>query len=247
MDENITNENEIEENGSVASCSTTERRVNTAVLEPSVTEEKYFLFKAKTVTRVGNSQENDAPNKEKEEEQPKEKKGFFAWIKKILPSKRKLIQLYSALLFNSNLKGFTTGYIYQGPTKNLCTPGLNCYSCPGATTACPLGSLQNAMTNSDKSTIFYILGILLLYAIIAGRWICGWLCPFGLIQEVLYKIKTPKAKKSKFTRVLSYLKYVILVVFCIVIPLLYVFKDTPLPGFCKYICPAGTLEGAIGL
>ena len=196
---------------------------------------------------VGDEGSSTSGAPEGEENEPKKEKGFFAWLKRVFPSKRKLIQIYSALLFNSNLKGFTTGVIYQGPTKNLCTPGLNCYSCPGATTACPLGSLQNAMTSSDKSTIFYIFGILLLYAIIAGRWICGWLCPFGLIQELLYKIKTPKAKKSKFTRVLSYLKYVILIVFCILVPLLYAFRNVPVPGFCKYICPAGTLEGAIGL
>ncbi|MBQ4509132.1 MAG: 4Fe-4S binding protein [Clostridia bacterium] len=172
---------------------------------------------------------------------------FISWLKKIKPSKRKIIQLYSALLFNANLKGFKTGVIYQGNTKNLCCPGINCYSCPGANTACPLGSLQNAMTSADKSTIFYILGILVLYGLLAGRWICGWLCPFGLIQELFYKIKTPKLKKSKFTRALTYLKYVILVFFVFVIPILYSLRNTPVPAFCKYICPAGTLEGAMGL
>lgn len=181
---------------------------------------------------------------EKTEKKPNR---FISWLKKIKPSKRKIIQLYSALLFNANLKGFKTGVIYQGNTKNLCCPGINCYSCPGANTACPLGSLQNAMTSADKSTIFYILGILVLYGLLAGRWICGWLCPFGLIQELFYKIKTPKLKKSKFTRALTYLKYVILVFFVFVIPILYSLRNTPVPAFCKYICPAGTLEGAMGL
>ena len=103
------------------------------------------------------------------------------------------------------------------------------------------------MTSSDKSTIYYIFGIILLYAILAGRWICGWLCPFGLIQELLHKIKTPKLKKSIFTRILSYLKYVILIFFVFVIPLIYSLRNVPLPAFCKFICPAGTFEGAIGL
>ena len=181
-------------------------------------------------------------------EQKVTKKGRFkAWLKNHKPTKRRIIQFYSALLFNANLKGFKTGYIYKGGVKNICTPGLNCYSCPGATTACPLGSLQNAMTSADKSTAYYIFGIILLYAILAGRVICGWLCPFGLIQELLHKIKTPKLKKSKFTRVFSYLKYVILVFFVFVIPIVYSLRNVPLPAFCKYICPAGTLEGAIGL
>jgi ferredoxin len=67
------------------------------------------------------------------------------------------------------------------------------------------------------------------------------------VQDLLYKIKTPKIKKSKITRALSYFKYVILAFLVIVLPLIYVFWDFPLPAFCKYICPAGTLGGAIGL
>ena len=59
-------------------------------------------------------------------------------IKKWLPSKRKLMQLYFALLFNANLKGFVSGSIYKGSTKKMCVPGINCYSCPGAVGACPL-------------------------------------------------------------------------------------------------------------
>lgn len=171
---------------------------------------------------------------------------FTQKIKKIIPSRRKIIQLYCAVLFNANLKGFSSGTIYKGSSKKMCVPGLNCYSCPGAIGACPLGSLQGSFSN-NKSTIFYVFGILFLYAVIFGRMICGWMCPFGLIQELLYKIKTPKIKKSPVTRALSYFKYVILVFFVIIIPIMYAFRDTPLPAFCKYICPAGTLEGGIML
>lgn len=167
-------------------------------------------------------------------------------IRRILPSRRKLIQLYAALLFNANLKGFATGNIYQGGTKQFCAPGINCYSCPGAVAACPLGSLQGSFS-ADRSTLYYVCGILLLYCILFGRMICGWVCPFGLIQELLYKIPTPKLKKSPVTRILSYLKYVILVFFVLIVPITYAFRDTPLPAFCKYICPAGTLEGGLGL
>ncbi len=163
------------------------------------------------------------------------------------PTKRRLIQLYAALLTNANIKGFVTGQIYQGPMKNACAPGLNCYSCPGASGACPLGALQNALASSQKRVPYYVFGIIVLYGILFGRWICGFLCPFGLIQELLHKIKTPKIKKSSVTRVFSYLKYVILALFTIILPLIYAFRDFPLPAFCKYICPAGTLEGAIGL
>lgn len=167
-------------------------------------------------------------------------------IVSLLPTKRKLIQLYTALLFNANFKGFISGNIYRGASKNVCVPGINCYSCPGAVGACPLGSLQGSFS-ADRSTLFYVGGIILLYSFLFGRMICGWLCPFGLIQELLFKIRTPKLKKNHVTRVLSYLKYVILVVFVFIIPIMYAFRNTPLPAFCKYICPAGTLEGGIGL
>ena len=169
------------------------------------------------------------------------------WWENHGPTKRRLIQLYSALLFNSYLKGYITGDIFKGATKNVCTPGLNCYSCPGAVTSCPLGALQNAFSASGKTAPYYMLGIIMLYGIIFGRWICGWLCPFGLLQDLLHKIKTPKLKKNAVTRVLSMLKYVVLAVFVIIIPLIYMTKDLPLPAFCKYICPAGTIGGAIGL
>lgn len=172
---------------------------------------------------------------------------FINAIKRLLPTKRRLIQLYAALLANPNIKGFATGTIYQGAGKNVCTPGLNCYSCPGAGGACPLGSLQNALSASGKTVPFYVFGIIILYGIIFGRMICGFFCPFGLIQDLLFKIKTPKIGKSRFTKVLSYLKYVILVLFVVIFPLMYAFRDFPLPGFCKYICPAGTLGGAIAM
>ena len=173
-------------------------------------------------------------------------KKFLDGLKRWLPSRRKWIQLYAALLFNANLKGFINGSIYKGNTKAMCVPGLNCYSCPGAVGACPLGSLQGAFS-ADRSTLYYVCGILVLYGVLLGRTICGWLCPFGLIQELLHKIKTPKLKKGPVTRVLSALKYVILVFFVGIVPVMYAFRDTPLPAFCKYICPAGTLEGGLSL
>ena len=98
-------------------------------------------------------------------------------LRALKPSKRRLIQLYAALLANANLKGFATGQIYQGPLKGLCTPGLNCYSCPGAGGACPLGALQNALASSNARVPYYVFGIILLYGVLLGRWICGFLCP----------------------------------------------------------------------
>lgn len=173
-------------------------------------------------------------------------KKFFVkvkdWIVNHLPTKRRLIQLYAALLTNANIKGFATGKIYTGSTKTACVPGLNCYSCPGAIGACPLGALQDSLAASSTRAPAYIFGILILFGLLLGRVICGFLCPFGLIQELLYKIRSPKLRKSRFTRVLSYFKFVLLGIL-IAVPIIY----AGIPSFCKYVCPAGTLEGAVSL
>lgn len=175
----------------------------------------------------------------------RKKLSFKDWWAIHKPSKRRLIQIYVALLYNINIKGFVTGQIYRGDTKAFCVPGLNCYSCPGAVASCPLGALQNAI--AGRSSAYYVLGIILLYAILFGRTVCGFLCPVGLAQELLYKIPSPKLKKSKVTYVLSYFKYVILAVFVVAIPIIYSVSGVTVPAFCKYICPGGTLGGAIFL
>ena len=203
------------------------------------------------MTEDKNNQVPETP--ETENGEPK-KKGFKVWWQNHKPTKRRLIQLYAALLFNVNFKGFFTGRIYTGDVKGLCVPGMNCYSCPGASGACPLGSLQNALAHSGPKTetpnaIFYVIGIIILYGLLLGRMICGFLCPVGLGQELLYKIKTPKLKKSRVTRILSYFKYVLLAVLVIGVPLVFMLAPSSavVPGFCKYVCPAGTFGGAIGL
>lgn len=183
----------------------------------------------------------------KEEAKAGGKKGFKEWWNNHKPSKRRLIQVYAALLFNASLKGYVTGDIYKGNTKYMCVPSLNCYSCPGAVGACPLGSLQNALRDTKHTAPYYVLGIIAIFCLVLARTICGFLCPAGLLQELLYKIRTPKLKKSKVTRVLSYFKYVVLAVLVLAIPIIYGIMDMTLPAFCKYICPSGTFGGAIGL
>lgn len=160
--------------------------------------------------------------------------------------KRKLVQICTALLYNGNFAGFTDGNIWKGSSKNICLPGLNCYSCPGALGACPLGSLQSSLSGVFLRIPFYVLGFILLFALIFARLICGWGCPFGLVQELLYKIPTPKLQRNRFTYLLSYLKYFIALIFLIILPLaFYQFTGSGVPAFCKFICPAGTLEAVL--
>lgn len=162
--------------------------------------------------------------------------------------KRIYIQLLSALLYNANIPGFARGTIYKGDVKGVCVPGLNCYSCPGAIAACPLGSLQAALGEAKYKLPLYTVGTLLLFGILMGRGVCAFLCPFGLIQELLYKIPSPKLRKSRFTRLLSLSKYIVLLLFVLFLPLYYLVSyGASVPAFCKYICPVGTLEGGIPL
>lgn len=162
--------------------------------------------------------------------------------------KRKLVQMITLISTNGYFKGFLDGSIYSGKLKSICVPGLNCYSCPGAFGACPIGSLQAVISDIKYKFSFYIVGFLTLMGVTMGRFICGWLCPFGLIQELLNKIPSPKFKVSKRFEKLKYLKYVILLVFVILLPMFWV-NDVGMgsPTFCKYICPAGTLEGGVPL
>lgn len=162
---------------------------------------------------------------------------------------RHRIQVLWALLTNSYLAGFAQGKIYKGQLKNLCLPGLNCYSCPGALGACPIGALQAVIGSWNFKFAFYVAGFLMFVGALLGRFVCGWLCPFGLIQDLLHKIPFPrKIKTFPGDMLLRKLKYVILVVFVILLPMFLVdIMGQGAPYFCKLICPAGTLEGGLPL
>ncbi len=164
-------------------------------------------------------------------------------------SLRTWVQICYAALTNGYAAGFVKGRIFQGQTKRFCLPGLNCYSCPGALGACPIGSLQAVLSSRDYSFSFYVAGFLMLVGALAGRFVCGWLCPFGLVQDLLNKIPFPKKlRKLPGDRFLRYLKYVILAGFVIILPLTVLdIIGQGSPWFCKYICPSGTLLGGIPL
>ena len=156
-------------------------------------------------------------------------------------------QLVAALASNPLLLNFFLGKIHKGNSKIVCVPGLNCYSCPAAAASCPIGSLQAVIGSSKFHFAYYIVGFLILIGILLGRIVCGFLCPFGWFQELLHKIPTKKFSTKKW-RLLTYLKYVVLAVFVIFLPMTVV-NEVGLgdPFFCKYICPAGILEGGIPL
>lgn len=157
------------------------------------------------------------------------------------------IQFLATFLTNPFFFNFFQGKIYRGKIKNMCVPGLNCYSCPGAAGSCPIGAFQAVVGASKFSFSYYIVGIVILIGTILGRVVCGFLCPFGWFQELLHKIPSKKYSTKHF-RYLTYLKYVILIVFVCILPITIVNEvGISNPYFCKYICPAGILEGGIPL
>ncbi|HCL56331.1 MAG TPA: 4Fe-4S binding protein [Spirochaetia bacterium] len=140
--------------------------------------------------------------------------------------KRRYYQIFSAVFFNLP---FLSVYL-----KNVPVPVLNCYACPLASGACPIGTLQFFVMTGQFP--YFTLGILTLFGILLGRFYCASLCPFGFIQDLLFK--TNKIEK-KTARWFSYLKYLILTIFVLILPFIFLS-----PIFCK-ICPAGTLEAGI--
>lgn len=162
---------------------------------------------------------------------------------------RLIIQAAVFALTNGYVKGWLSGKIYKGNLKSICVPGLNCYSCPGALGSCPVGSLQAVLGSGRYKISLYVLGFIGLFGVIFGRLICGFACPFGLVQDLLYKIPFPKKFKNIYGhKILKYLRYVVLIVFVIVLPLTVVnLAGVGQPWFCEYICPSGTLFGGIPL
>lgn len=157
--------------------------------------------------------------------------------------KRKLIQIAAFGFTNSHLGNFASGKLYTGKWKQFCNPGLNCYSCPAATLACPIGAMQAVASSMQYNFSFYVVGILLAVGVLLGRFVCGWICPFGLVQELFYKIPS---RKYRLPKLFTYVKYGILVVFVIVLPVTATnYMGIGKPAFCQYICPSGTLFGGI--
>jgi len=165
---------------------------------------------------------------------------------------RARIQVLATLVSNIHLGGFIKGSIYQGPVKQACVPGLNCYSCPGAVASCPLGSLQNFIGHPIYRVSFFVAGFIVLIGGILGRFVCGWLCPFGLFQEWLNRFSRkkwrPELSSPRLHRALLRGKVVFLLGLVVLWPLV----DSMLnrygsPAFCKYLCPSGTLMAGLPL
>lgn len=168
-------------------------------------------------------------------------------VSHILARFRCWIQVATTFITNPHIPNFFKGTLYQGATKSVCVPGLNCYSCPAASGACPIGAFQAVVGSSKFHFSYYITGMLILFGVLLGRFICGFLCPFGWFQELIHKLPCKKFS-TKSLHFLTWIKYGVLIIMVLLLPMLVV-NDLGLgdPFFCKYLCPQGVLEGAIPL
>lgn len=167
-------------------------------------------------------------------------------MKKKYRFRRLIIQIIFFFLQNPLLGNFFSGKIYQGRLKMVCTPGLNCHSCPAAVTSCPLGAMQFFLA-TKQSVSLWVMGFVVVVGAFFGRLVCGYVCPMGLLQDLLYRIKTPKRKMV--LRWARYLKYLVLLLFVILLPLFFTHELSGVgeTWFCKYICPSGIVFGAVPL
>jgi ferredoxin-type protein NapH len=119
----------------------------------------------------------------------------------------------------------------------FCAPVFHCYSCPLATFACPIGVLANF--SALHLFPFVALGLLIAVGAVFGSMVCGWACPFGLLQDLAAKTPTPKFDLPRWT---GHLRYVVLAGAVLLVP--FFFGETHPLFICK-LCPAGALEGGI--
>ena len=151
-----------------------------------------------------------------------------------LSSLRRFTQLASTVFTNSYFASFATRAVNTNSLKGICVPVLNCYSCPSALFSCPIGTLQHF--SAMHAIPYYALGLIGAVGAVVGRMPCGWICPFGFVQDLMYKIRS---RKYRIPQIYTYVKYLVLLLLVFIIP----FK-TGEPWFSK-LCPAGTLSAHI--
>lgn len=119
----------------------------------------------------------------------------------------------------------------------LCLPILSCHACPVTWTACPVGMLVHFA--GWRIFPFAALGILIAFGALVGRFFCGWVCPFGIFQGLLYRIPSPKISLPAWT---NYIKYAVLVLMVFAFP--YFLGELTALSFCR-ICPAAAVQAVV--
>jgi ferredoxin-type protein NapH len=154
-----------------------------------------------------------------------------------VPSRR-FTQAAATIIANPWLYYFKSRTLFNRGAKGICFPGMNCYACPLAMYSCPIGSLQHSLASRSAGAVLYVVGTLGAIGALVGRIPCGWVCPFGLLQDLMYKVPLPKLRLPRWA---GYFKYVCLGILAVLLPLV-----VRVHWFSR-LCPVGALEGGIPL
>jgi len=122
---------------------------------------------------------------------------------------------------------------------SICSPVFHCYACPLAAFACPIGVI--AQFSALHLIPFLAIGTLIAMGALLGTFICGYVCPFGFLQDLVGKIPVRKFHLPRWT---GYFRYVVLIGLVIMIPFFFSEKH---PLFICRVCPAGALEASVPL
>ncbi len=109
--------------------------------------------------------------------------------------------------------------------KKVPCAGFNCHGCPLASFSCPVG----AMTYGSAVRVFpaMVVGFVLAVALLLGRLVCGFACPFGWFQDLLARVPV---RKFRLPRAARYVKYLALALLVFALPLLLGFRAS---GYLK--------------
>ncbi len=119
----------------------------------------------------------------------------------------------------------------------FCGLAFHCHSCPLALLACPVGVL--AQFSALHVFPFLAMGTLLAAGAVVGSFVCGWACPFGLLQDLLAKMPFPKLRVPAR---LGWMRFAVLAGLVVAVP--YAFGEEHPLFFCR-VCPAGAAEAAL--
>ena len=145
------------------------------------------------------------------------------------PVFRRIVQAVSLVALNSSLGA--------GQVKWLCLPVMNCHSCALAWFACPIGVFIHYA--GYRVFPFLALGMLLLAGALLGRLLCGWVCPMGFLQDLLYRIPGRKIELPGWTR---FIKYGLLALTVVGLP--FWLGEETLWSFCRG-CPVSAMQATI--
>jgi len=127
---------------------------------------------------------------------------------------------------------------------NRCTAGvfpfLNCQACEMATGACPVGQVQTSLMSG--SFPYLAGGVILATVSLLGRWLCGWLCPFGLFSDITDRGSTRRCSPGHRWRAGGFVVAALLLVGVGVFGWMGITNMAP---FCSTVCASGKLYGLL--